>query len=257
VKAVRQRRQNDRLVRRVQPVDVQARVGLGVSGLLCLFQHLGERQAFVLHARQDVVARAVENAMDALDLIAGEPLAQHADDRDAAAHARTEIDVHAVLLGSAKDLLATLGQQLLVGRDHRLARVQRGQHQGLGHAGAADQFHDNLDAGVADDRHRVGRQQCGIDRHAAVGRDVDIRNAHQHDLNAQPLRHHLAVALQAVRDARAYGPKSDKAHTDLLHTRLLSCFCLKNGRDSLIKTGRVLQACKDGLHNPTSRFLRR
>ncbi|OQA31355.1 MAG: hypothetical protein BWY57_02394 [Betaproteobacteria bacterium ADurb.Bin341] len=216
-------------MRRVQPVNVQARISLGIAGLLRLFQHLGERQAFVLHARQDIVARAVENAVDALDLIAGEPLAQHADDRDAAAHARAEIEVHAVLFCSAENLLAALGQQLLVGRDHGFARVQRGQHQGLGHAGSADQLHDNLDAGVVDDRHRVGRQQRGLDRHAAVRRDVDVRDTLEHDLHAQPLRHHLAVALQAVRDTRAHGPESDKAHTDLLHTRLLSCYCQKKG----------------------------
>ena len=76
------------LVGGVDAVDVEARIGLGIAQLLRLRQHVGELAARLAHRRQDVVAGAVEDAVDALDPIGGEPLAQRLDDRDAAGDRR-------------------------------------------------------------------------------------------------------------------------------------------------------------------------
>ena len=77
-------RQDRELVRGVDPVDVKARIGLGIAELLRLGQHLGEFAAALAHRRQDVVRGAVQDAVDAFEPVAGEPLAQRLDDRDAA-----------------------------------------------------------------------------------------------------------------------------------------------------------------------------
>ena len=58
--------------------------------------------------------------------IAGEPLAQRLDDRDAAGDRRLEIERHAVLLGERRERDAVARQQRLVGGDHRLAGRERG-----------------------------------------------------------------------------------------------------------------------------------
>ena len=63
--AERQRRQDRQLVRRVDAVDVEARVGLGVAQLLRVGQHFGEFPAALAHLGQDVVAGAVQDAGDA------------------------------------------------------------------------------------------------------------------------------------------------------------------------------------------------
>ena len=57
-----------------------------------------------LHARQDVIAGAVEDAVDARERVADEPFAQRLDDRDAAGDRRLEIERHALALGERRKL---------------------------------------------------------------------------------------------------------------------------------------------------------
>ena len=63
--AERQRRQDRQLVRRIDAVDVEARIGLGVAKPLRVGEHLGEFPPALAHLRQDIVAGAVQDAGDA------------------------------------------------------------------------------------------------------------------------------------------------------------------------------------------------
>ena len=63
--AVRERRENADLVLRVVAVNVQVRRRLGVAMLLRVGEHGGEIRALGLHARQNVIAGAVDDAIDA------------------------------------------------------------------------------------------------------------------------------------------------------------------------------------------------
>ena len=67
-------RQQGELVRGVEAADVEGRIGLGVALGLRLRQHVGERAVLALHLGQDVVAGAVEDAVDAAHLVGGERL---------------------------------------------------------------------------------------------------------------------------------------------------------------------------------------
>ena len=89
--AVKQRE----LVRGVVPLDIEARIGLGIAEALGGGEAFGEGEMFLLHAGQDVVAGAVEDAVDAVDRVAGKRLAQRLDDRDAAGGGRLEIEADA------------------------------------------------------------------------------------------------------------------------------------------------------------------
>ena len=51
----------------VEALDVESRVGFGIAQALRVLQAFLEGQAFELHAREDVIAGAVENAVEALD----------------------------------------------------------------------------------------------------------------------------------------------------------------------------------------------
>ena len=71
-------------------VDVLGRIRLGKAGRLRFGQRLGKRQLRRLHAAQDVRARAVQNAADFDQPIAGQPFLQRAQHRNAAGDRRLE-----------------------------------------------------------------------------------------------------------------------------------------------------------------------
>ena len=80
----------------------------------------GARSAIV---GEDVIAGAVEDAVDARHLVGGERLAQRLDDGDAAGDRRLEVERDALLLGELRQLDAVLGEQRLVGGDDVLAGI--------------------------------------------------------------------------------------------------------------------------------------
>ena len=58
-------RQDRELVRGIEAADVEGRIGLGIAQLLRLLQHIAERAVLVGHGREDEIAGAVEDAVDA------------------------------------------------------------------------------------------------------------------------------------------------------------------------------------------------
>ncbi len=141
---------------RVDAVDVEARVGLGVAQRLRLGQDVGEVAAGLAHRRQDVVRGAIEDAVDALQPVRGQAFPQGLDDRDAARDGRLEGERHAGPLGQPRQLGTVMGQHGLVGGDDRLALGKSPPRQLERHAvGAADQLDDDVDLGVLGERARV------------------------------------------------------------------------------------------------------
>ena len=154
--AEREAGQDRKLLRGVVAIDVERRIGLGIAEPLRVLQAFGKRQAFLLHPGQDVIAGAVEDAVDAVDGGAGQPLAQRLDDGDRSAHRRLVIQRAAVLLGGLRQPHAVLGDQRLVGGDHRLAGFQRGLDRRQRRiAGTAHQFDEAVDAGIVGQRQRA------------------------------------------------------------------------------------------------------
>ena len=185
--------QDRQLVRGIDAVDVEAGIGLGIAQSLGIGQHVGEVAAGGPHLRQDVVAGAVENAVDLRHGIAGQTFAQPLDDRDAAGHRRLEGDGQAARFGLPGDLGAMDGQQRLVGGDDVLTGLQRGG-DGVARRAfrAADQFH-----------HQIG---AGLRRHG----DGIVEPLHARQVDAAVLalgpradRDHLDPAAAALFDQRA------------------------------------------------------
>jgi hypothetical protein len=133
------------LVRRVDALDVEGRIGFGVAQALGLLQHGRKIEALVAHLGQDEVGGAVDDAGDPLDAVGREAFAQRLDDRDATGHGRFERHHHALLLRRREDLGAMHGEQRLVGGDHVLAGRDGFHHQLARDAIAADQFDDDVD----------------------------------------------------------------------------------------------------------------
>ena len=139
-------RQQGELVRGVETADVEAGIGFRIALRLRFLEHVGKGAMLLEHLREDVVAGAVENAVDAPDFIAGERFPHGLDDRDAASDRRLEVEGNVVFLGKPRELSAVLGEQRLVGRHHMLARAQRRLDGGLGRTIlAADQLDEDVD----------------------------------------------------------------------------------------------------------------
>src|SRR5205085_12179420 len=76
----RDRGQDCELVGSVHAIDVEARIGLRVAELLRFAQYLSELAAVLAHGPEDEIRGAVEDAVDARDLVGGQPLAQSLHD---------------------------------------------------------------------------------------------------------------------------------------------------------------------------------
>ena len=209
--AVGERGENGGLVRGVVAVDVERVVGLGVPEALGFREYVLELEALRVHAREDVVAGAVDDAVDGKDAVGDEALAQRADDGYAAGDAGLEQQVALVLVRDLEEFRAALGQQGLVGGDDVLAALQRelGELERL--RGAADELDDDVEVGVGDELAPVGRGELGghADLLGALGAaDGDLVDA---NLRAGALAQQVGLRLEAFPHAGADGAKSGQA----------------------------------------------
>ncbi len=144
-KAVRERRKNADLVRGVVAVNVEVGRRFGVTEFLRVGENFGEVRAFEFHARQNVIASAVDDAVKRVDAVADKTFAQRFDDRNAAANAGFVIKIRAEFFRRRKKFLAMRGKQRFVRGDDWLAEFERGQNNFTRDSRAADKFGDDLD----------------------------------------------------------------------------------------------------------------
>jgi hypothetical protein len=146
-----QRAQDGQLVRGVDALDVEGRVGLGIAERAAPRPAHRRSPALVAHLGEDEVAGAVDDAGDPLDMVGGQALAQGLDDGMPPATAASKATVTPFGLGGGEDLVAVQRDQRLVGGDHVLAVLDGLQHQLAGRRIAADQLDDDIDLGIIDD----------------------------------------------------------------------------------------------------------
>ena len=205
------------LVRGVDPFDIESRIGFGIAEALGFLEHVVEGQALVAHFGQDEIGRAVDDAGYPFDAVGGQAFAQRLDDRDATGHRRFEGDHDALLLGGGENLGAMHGEQRLVGRDHMLA-IGDGLHDHfLGHAVATDQFDDDVDFRIIDQRKGVVGHAGGAT--GDLSGQFHILVGHGRDANrtAGATGNFFLVALENGPGATADGADADKANIDRFH----------------------------------------
>ena len=103
----------------------------------------------VVHPVEDEVGRAVDDAQHARDPVAGQRLAQRAEDRDRPGDGGLVVEVAPGLLGGVEERRPVLGEQRLVGGDDARAVLQRGEDQRAGRLDAADDLDDDVDVARA------------------------------------------------------------------------------------------------------------
>ncbi len=143
----------------VETFDVGGRVGFGVAERLCLLECVVEARTRAVHLVEDVVGRAVHDAEDPADPVAGQGLSQRSDDRDRTGDGRLEVDVAGDLGGGLEQRRTVLGEQSLVSGHHRCAGLQRCDDERPRGLDPADHFDDDVDVAPGDQRVGVGREQ--------------------------------------------------------------------------------------------------
>ena len=139
------------LVRGVPPLDVERFVGLGVTKGFGFGENRRVGQALAVHAREDVVTRAVEDAVNELEAICDETLTEGLDDRNTAGDGGFKEEVAAVTAGGGEDLGTVFAEERLVGGDDGLAHREGGEREVAGERGATDQFAHDVDVGIRRD----------------------------------------------------------------------------------------------------------
>ncbi len=144
-------------MRGIEAADVEGRIGLGIAEPLRFLQAIGEGQPLLMHAGEDVIAGAVEDAVNPADPAAAQSLAQRLDDGNAAGNRRLEIKCRAVLLRQLGKRDAVPGEQSLVGGHDRTSHGERGLDRAFRRiALPAHQFDKDIDVGIAGQRQRIG-----------------------------------------------------------------------------------------------------
>ena len=212
------RRQDGDLRRGVAARHVLRRVGLRVAQGLRRLQRLGVGGAVTDHPGQDVVGRAVDDPVDAVDAGHDHRLAEHLDHRDGGAHAGLEAQLDTAALGLGEQLLAVPGEQLLVGGDDRLSRPQELEHVAARRLDPAHHLGHDRDRRVVTDAREVGGEQAGWAL-GAPGRVADEGCRHLHRLAGHPLDGAGALVEQAVHGG-AHRAVSEKSDGDRGHGRM-------------------------------------
>src|SRR5688572_3227208 len=112
----------------IMAFNVEGRIGLGIAEPLRIRETVLEADAFRFHARQDVVARTVQDAEDTADLVSRQRLAKRLDDGNATSYGRLIVEEKTVFLGNCRKFNAVLGKKSLVGCYDMLAGLKRCLH---------------------------------------------------------------------------------------------------------------------------------
>ena len=209
--------QDRQFVPRVSAGDVQRGIRLGEPGLLRRFQRIRKSRSIISHARQNIVAGAVDDAPDGKNSIGSKRLPNHPDHGDGTRDRSLEIQVATIRFRKSKQCLPSLRKQRFVGRHHVLLRVQRRAHQPIGDCDPADELDDDVDVVPGDEFERVVKQgNARILRANDVepGR-VLIRHGRELDGSTHPLADEVRVLQQCRNDAFTDDAATTQPNTNL------------------------------------------
>ncbi len=196
------------LVGGVDAVDVEAGIGLRIAEPLRVGEHVVEAPARLAHGRQDVVAGAVEDAVQPADTVGGEAFADRADDRHRAGDRRLVGQRNPRFFRGRAERLAVQRDHRLVRRDHVAAGADRRLGQRLrGPVAAADQLDDDIGVGLRRHLDRVVEPAIGLEVDAPVAVAVTRRYGGDAERPAAALRQQVGLRRQKRQRARADRPQ--------------------------------------------------
>jgi hypothetical protein len=144
-----QRRDDRQLLRCISAGDIERRVRFGEALGLGLLERVGVGPAGIRHLREDVVARAVKDAVEGINAIGGQAELERREHRDRPAARGLEGDGDLVAARQGKQLTAVRRQQRLVGRHHVPAGLQRAGDVRLHRVDSPRRLNEDVDLPVA------------------------------------------------------------------------------------------------------------
>ena len=238
--AERQRGQDRQLVGGIDAVDIKARISLGETELLRFGEDVFEGAAGIAHLSENVVTGAIENAVDPLDSVRRQSLAEGLEDRDTTGNRGLAIKRHAGFFGQQSQFIAVVGDQCLVGGDDMLAGGERFLGQGLGDAvGTADQFDHDINVVGPGQIKRVVVPAISVERHASVTALGACRNAGDFDRHASAPGKDVGVVADHLDGRRADGAEARDPDPDPAHEPTAMTFV-----SALASTGCGLTPCR-------------
>ena len=119
-----QARQQSQFMCRIKPTDIKSRVSLGITQSLRVRETGIISEALKLHARQHIIAGAVQYAGNTRNAVSGHGFAQSFNDRNAAGDSGFIIERNRIFFGQCGQCCAVFGKQSLIGRHNRFASLQ-------------------------------------------------------------------------------------------------------------------------------------
>ena len=135
----------------IDSVDIEAVIGFCVAEVFGLLKGGCKIRTSFGHAREDVVGRPVDDAMETEELVGDESFPEDFDDRDTSGDAGFEIDGGVGLAGMGDEFVATFREKGFVGGDKRFACVEAGLGNFKRFVHSPHEFDNNLDRGICDD----------------------------------------------------------------------------------------------------------
>ena len=200
-------------MRGVVAVDVEAVVGLGKSEPLGLRQRFAELEALFVHPREDVVARAVNDAVNGQDAVGNEAFPQGADDRNAAGDARLKEKMPLVPERRLEKFRAASSKKCLVRGDDVLAVLQCGLDELEGLGRAANQLDDDIEIGIGHELAPIGDGDFLRDDDFLRAPGPPHGNLIDANLRSGPLAQEVFLRLEPTPDAGAHGAKTSQTNT--------------------------------------------
>ena len=209
--------EDDGFVGGVPTGDVEGGIGFGEAFVLGFLEGILVAEAGLGHAGEDVVAGAVDDAVDGDDVIADEAFLEDLNDGDATGDGGFEVDGHAAFLGEGEEFLAAFGEQGFVAGDDDFFGAESGADEFVSLGGATDEFNDDLDVGIGDEVAPVGGEAFGGDVDVAGAGEIADSDFFDLDISPGALGDEGAVAVEVFVDARS--DVAETGETDLDDTR--------------------------------------
>ena len=191
--------ENGELVRRIDAVDVKARIGFGITELLRLGEHFGELVRGLAHGCQNIIRGPVENTIKAREPVSGETLAQRLDHRYPASDRGLERKNDTLFFGPGGKCGSVMRHQRLVGGDDMLAVVECYIDHAPGDAvGTTDQLDNDIDLRIGCHRRRVlvPAHRGQID--SAIAAPIAGGDRRDNDPAASPLSEQIGLPVEQL-----------------------------------------------------------
>jgi len=176
---------------------------------LGLAKRILEFNAILRHARENVIAGAVQNPAESLNVIADEAIPQSADDRNAPANAGFESQADFLQLRRLHQTETIHGQHSLVGGHNVFATLERSLDKTSCRLDPSDQFHHQI-ATVLQHFVRLRGKKCAI--HAvALFFEIANQNLRDTQLDARALADERLIPTDKLYQAAANGSATQQS----------------------------------------------